>query len=187
MMGYLVAYFITRAAMTIYHDLPKQVSSAEACKKQLKDMNTWSHAEFGCFEYCAVQTSEGNGVYHLLVHGVSVGRNYSFGGFVGYKAFWFWCSENWFNLHYSPVVWTKLVRGVKKIVNYIISQYIAGQDCLLRYHWSWRWVFRGFLLRWRRLCRAFSFNIKVILPKWRSIIYRSYLDEISKQCVLDGG
>ena len=104
---------------------------------------------FGSFEYCAVHTDEGNGVYHLLVNSVSIGTRFTFGGYCGFKAFHYWVSEAWFDIHLSPNVWvTRCYGKFRKIVNYV-CRYMHSQHKMLRYHWSKNWVFSGYVKAWK--------------------------------------
>lgn len=183
--------------------------SRELFKRHFSALVKRARREFGRFEYVVVHTNEGNGVYHLLCNSLSIGRRFSYGGYRGPKALWFWFSEQWLDLHFSPVVWSVLVRGYKKVVNYVLK-YLHFQDCFLRYHWSWRWVYPAFVHDWTSLFKSFKRRFSIdtgsffvaggmvfpvrVLPKdkmkdlfkeWDKLVYAKCLNLRLPQCKLD--
>lgn len=94
---------------------------------------------YGTFEYIRIRTNEGNGVLHILF----------IGGFIPQT----WISRNWEEIHQSPVVDIRAASRIKGLGRYIVSQYLSDQRCsFLRYSWSWKWVYFGFVKVWRKIC-----------------------------------
>jgi len=92
-----------------------------------------------------VQTLEGNGVAHLILGwGPSPGERS--------RDFWIpqrWLAEIWLEIHGARVVDVRAVRkgrpGWSGLARYLIGQYVAGQEGMVRLSWSWRRLF-GFPL-----------------------------------------
>ena len=88
---------------------------------------------FGYFiEYFKAETSEGNGVYHM-VWAIKWDR-----------AAWIpqsWLSKEWEVIHGAKIVYIRRMKGnkksVKKVGRYFAIQYLAGQSSLVRISWSW--------------------------------------------------
>jgi len=82
--------------------------------------------------YFKIETSEGNGVYHMVV---AIKSNRAV--YIPQK----WLSKKWRKLHMAPVVYIKRVssghRNLRNIGKYLMEQYLAGQSALLRVSWSW--------------------------------------------------
>jgi len=76
---------------------------------------------FGEFEYLKVNTNEGYGVIHLLYKGTYIPQG--------------WLSQNWDDIHNSPVVDIRFMRGgTNGLGSYIVSQYLSNQRCsFIRY------------------------------------------------------
>lgn len=84
--------------------------------------------------YLKVETMEGNGVLHVPY----------FGDYIPQR----WLSDNWKELRGAGIVdirATDAVRGggSRGLARYLLRQYIADQDALVRYSCGVRWVFRG--------------------------------------------
>ena len=104
------------------------------------------------FEFCKVETSEGNGVIHAVC--ISDGfRDWSYDGIHAY----FSCL--WAELHDSPNVWVSVLRTVG-VVRYITSHYIAGHDFVRMSH-SVGWVFRGFVKKMRWFVKEYGFRLGI--------------------------
>ena len=85
-----------------------------------------------------VFTSEGNGV----IHGIWAIK--------AEKAVWIdqaWLSSEWERIHAAKIVYIKRLgsrRGAvsggdcKRVAGYLVSQYLAGQPCVLRLSWPWK-------------------------------------------------
>jgi hypothetical protein len=92
-------------------------------------------------EFFAVKTREGNGVLHCYL------------AWKGARLFYVpqpWLSQTWERIHGARVVWVQKVKLGKghrsRLSRYIVSQYLANQDALVRVSSSWRRTF-GFGLR----------------------------------------
>lgn len=186
-------WFITLTTSDVLVEVKKDDADIrDVAKRQFSAFVKRARRQFGSFEYIAIHTSEGNGVYHLLVNSLSIGRKFTFGGYSGFKAFWYWVSEQWFELFLSPVVWCVLVKGLRRAVNYIIGHYLGGQKEMLRYHWSWNWVFKGFIQTWRWHLRQWKgkdglvTDMKKMLSSWESVVYEKCLNVRLAQNLLTG-
>jgi len=92
-------------------------------------------------EFLAVKTREGNGVLHLYL------------AWAGPRLFYVpqpWLSQTWERIHGARVVWVKKVKTGKahqvRLSRYLVSQYLANQDALVRLSASSRRTF-GFGVR----------------------------------------
>lgn len=117
--------------------------------------------------YSKVNTAEGNGVIHCVyfpvgLDGSSVGWNV---GFIPQG----WLSDVWCDITGgSSIVWiTELHtrKGVKRLVNYLVSQYFSGQSALERVSYSHNWVFVGFRMLWRKVFAKYYW-----IDKWKCLI-----------------
>lgn len=85
-------------------------------------------------EYFKVETSEGNGVLHM-VWAIELGRP----AYVDQA----WLSSEWVKIHGAHRVWIDRMgrsgNSVQRVARYIVSQYLAGQkaSALVRASWSW--------------------------------------------------
>lgn len=106
---------------------------------------------FGRFEYCKIRTSEGNGVIHVLYRGSFVPQS--------------WLSDAWGDIHGSPIVDIRLLKGrTKPIARYLAVQYMSLQIGFTHLSWSWRWICRGFVRIWHDMVSRFGYE--VALRKW---------------------
>lgn len=101
---------------------------------------------YGDFEYLKVNTNEGYGVIHLLYKGVYIPQR--------------WLSETWDEIHNSPVVDIRFMRGgIDGLGAYIVSQYLSDQrTSFIRYSWSWGWVYCGFVHYWKKIVKEYHFK-----------------------------
>lgn len=114
---------------------------------------------FGSFEYCMIRTGEGFGVLHILYVGSYIPQS--------------WLSENWADVHGSPIVWIKQVFSCKGAARYTVSHYVVGQS-FVRCSWSWGWVCKGFVHAWKRIkWRYENYGMVFILRKWDEFLYNS--------------
>lgn len=60
-----------------------------------------------------------------------------------------WLSKQWNEIHNSPVVDIRRVRGARGIANYL-ANYLAKAPAG-RYSYSWGWVWKGFVKSWEDL------------------------------------
>jgi hypothetical protein len=90
-------------------------------------------------EYWKLRTSEGNGVLHIIYSGPYIPQK--------------WLSQNWSEIHNSPIVYIQKMRFRRKaLVNYLMKHYLPAHDhggLYTRMSWSWGWVFRGFCGAWK--------------------------------------
>ena len=116
------------------------------------------------FDYFWVETSEGNGVLHILY----------FGDYIPQK----WLSDAWRDIHQSPIVDIRATKSVvkgfnkdmKRLAVYCVVQYCAEQDKFIRYGWGWGWVFRGFVRVWELLLKHLPFP--KALKVWNMLLER---------------
>jgi hypothetical protein len=84
-------------------------------------------------EYFCVETTEGNGVLHMVWAIETPGRVY-----IPQK----WLSQQWSEIHGAQIVWIKKLRAesinVTRVSRYFVGQYLANQDAIKRVSWSWR-------------------------------------------------
>lgn len=82
--------------------------------------------------YFKVETSEGHGVYHMVIAIKSDRPVY-----IPQK----WLSKKWRKIHGAPIVYIKRVGKsgghVRRIGKYFMEQYLAGQSAIVRVSWSW--------------------------------------------------
>jgi len=88
-----------------------------------------------------------------------------------------WLSEAWSEIHSSPVVDIRLVRGQHAAAGYL-AKYL-GKRMESRYSWSWDWVWRGFAREWSVLVREGyrrSVSMVDIIRVWETILFRYKLN-----------
>jgi hypothetical protein len=112
------------------------------------------------FEYTKVQTAEGpNGVYHVPY----------FGTYIPQK----WLSDNWQQITGAKIVDIRAcqdkVRDTKRLARYVVTQYVSGQDALIRFSWSWEWCFKGFVGVWHFLWRHCQYD--TVIPRWQALLH----------------
>jgi hypothetical protein len=104
------------------------------------------------FEYVRVRTGEGNGVLHVLYRGSYIPRA--------------WLKEQWEDIHQS---WNVDIRDTKRYhCSYVVNQYLCGQSSFVRYSMTQKWVFRGFVAKWKAFCTWYP-NKKIEL--WNDYLY----------------
>lgn len=141
--------------------------------------------EFGfSIQYVKVDTAEGNGVVHCIYFPVGL-KGQAVGWSVGFIP-QSWLSDAWCDITGgSSVCWiTQLSsrKGIKRLANYLVSQYFSGQSGLERVSYSWEWFFRGFRRLWCKVFAKYYFLDKVrclidwnlILCSELSFIYRRF-------------
>lgn len=93
------------------------------------------------FDYFKVETSEGNGVLHILY----------FGDYIPQK----WLSDQWLSIHQSPIVdiraTKKGIGNTRRLTTYVLTQYVSGQSAHIRFSNCVEWVFKGFVSAWNAL------------------------------------
>jgi len=115
------------------------------------------------FEYLKIETSEGNGVLHVLYYGDYIPQ--------------MWLSDQWEEIHQSPIVDIRAVRSKegdkKRLAEYCVNQYCAGQDEFIRYSWSWGWCFKGFVRVWKKLVD--EYGLKRAIGLWDVLLETGFL------------
>jgi len=112
-------------------------ASIEDLNKHFRALVMRIRRKYGQFVYFKVKTDEGNGVLHILAVCPYIDQR--------------WLSEAWSELHKSPVVDIRLLKGgAKGIARYLVSQYCAGQE-FIRQSWAYEWVYKGFIKVWEGL------------------------------------
>jgi len=118
-------------------------------------------------EYCRVRTDEGEGVLHLIYKGKFIPVE--------------WLRENWEDIHSAPMVDIQEVVGStsKKVAGYIVSQHLAGQYGYVRMSWSWGWVCRGFVKKWKEIINVYadSKGMKYCINLWDSWLMGSLVPD----------
>ena len=124
------------------------------------------------FEFCKVETREGNGVLHIVCVGDYVPRS--------------WLVYLWKRYRGAWNVDIRLARSVvgdaEGLARYCVFQYCAGQDLFVRCSCSSNWVFPGFMEarkwleneidRWTQIrpCRLDWYSIEKALAKQREFM-----------------
>ena len=95
------------------------------------------------FIYFSVRTGEGvSGVWHIAW----------FGDFIPHK----WLSEQWDELHQAKnvsLVDHGKIRSSHKLVGYFLSHYFKGQDKIKHISWSWKWLKKGSVGKWKKMVK----------------------------------
>lgn len=79
--------------------------------------------------YFKIETSEGNGVYHMVLAIKSERAVY-----IPQK----WLSRKWAKIHKAPIVYIRRMdHKLKSVGKYLVEQYLSGQDAIVRVSWSW--------------------------------------------------
>ncbi len=127
------------------------------------------------FEYFKVETSEGNGVLHILYRGQYLPYNF--------------IVDNWQDIHNSwdiHIMEVDLNRA-KDTSAYIVSQYIGNQQsAYVRSSQSWNWVFRGYKQLWYKMKQDYPYQKKYI-ELWDKILINKAKNYFIKQTQLDCG
>lgn len=94
---------------------------------------------FNFNRYFCLRTSEGNGVLHIIYWGQYIPIQ--------------WLKKNWFDIHGAYQVNIQLLKqkyGVKRIVNYLITNYLQAQP-VERMSYGWKWAWLGFCKSWEKV------------------------------------
>jgi hypothetical protein len=98
-------------------------------------------------KYWKIRTNEGNGVLHIIFRGKYIPQR--------------WLSEQWANIHESPVVDIRSLyetrKGLTGIAFYLVGNYLAKQS-FERMSWGYSWVFPAFVSYWKRLVEKYGFR-----------------------------
>jgi hypothetical protein len=133
--------------------------------------------------YFVVQTAEGENVapeHRGVLHALWAWEVPS--GWSG-KQFYVpqeWLSRQWEELHGARYVWVSAYKSEAGrhggIANYLVTQYLQGQNALVRFFWSWRLTFGGLPIEslWRAFVREFwrrgLGGRSGCLQNWRSFV-----------------
>jgi len=108
-------------------------------------------------KYWKIRTNEGNGVLHIVFRGKFIPQR--------------WLSEQWADIHRSPVVDIRSLyetrKGLTGIVFYLVGDYLAKQS-FERMSWGYSWVFPAFVSYWRRIVEKYGF--KRGLELWNKLL-----------------
>lgn len=91
------------------------------------------------FEYCKLQTSEGCGVLHIVFAGSRIPIKF--------------IRAIWSHIHDAKQIVIKHIQkedadGNKRLKNYLMKQYLYGQDGFIRYSCSDDWIYPGYRGDW---------------------------------------
>jgi hypothetical protein len=93
------------------------------------------------FQYCKINTDEGNGVIHVLYKGEYITQK--------------WLSYNWNKIHDSYIVDIRKCYNDRSIAPYLINQYLSSQKCsYTRMSYSAKWIFKGAVGTWKTILNA---------------------------------
>ena len=133
------------------------------------------------FQYCKVNTNEGNGVVHVLYKGKYIPQR--------------WLSYNWNKIHNSYIVDIRKCDNDKSIASYLINQYLSNQKCTYtRMSYSNKWIFKGAVEKWKSILNSvkqrcyynsvqelwyykrkiisFKEILETALQRWNNLLYR---------------
>ena len=113
------------------------------------------------FEYFKVETSEGNGVLHIMFYG----------DYLPVECI----RAKWYALTGAYEVDIRAAKtgtyNAKRLAQYVVGQYVVGQEEALRFSYSWGWVYRGFIGAWKGLlnfCRhSLRYKVRDAIWLWR--------------------
>jgi len=113
-------------------------------------------------KYWKIRTNEGNGVLHIVFRGKYIPQK--------------WLSEQWANIHKSPIVDIRSLcetrKGLTGIVFYLVGNYLSKQS-FERMSWGYSWVFPAFVGCWKHLIEKYGF--KQALYLWRRLLCSSFV------------
>lgn len=113
-------------------------------------------------KYWKIRTNEGNGVLHIVFRGKYIPQK--------------WLSEQWTDIHKSPIVDIRSLhetrKGLTGIVFYLVGNYLSKQS-FERMSWGYSWVFPAFVRSWKRLIETYGF--KRGLELWNKLLSSSFL------------
>jgi hypothetical protein len=108
-------------------------------------------------KYWKIRTNEGNGVLHIVFRGKYIPQK--------------WLSEQWAEIHKSPIMDIRSLyetaKGLKGICFYLIGNYLAKQS-FERMSWGYSWVWCGFVKTWKHIIAIYGF--KSGLCVWKQML-----------------
>jgi hypothetical protein len=112
-------------------------------------------------KYWKIRTNEGNGVLHIVFRGNYIPQK--------------WLSQQWADIHRSPIVDIRSLhetrKGLTGIVFYLVGNYLAKQS-FERMSWGYSWVFPAFVSSWKRLVERYGFRHGLEL--WNRLLCRPF-------------
>jgi len=113
--------------------------------------------KYGKFEYIQVKEKTKKGYFHIHVL------------YRGSFMFQAYVSRIWAEISSFPIVFIEGVRWNKGFLAGYLAKYLSSE--VLRYGWSWEWVFRKFVHVWKRLFVKYDgSSMNKILGVWRMIL-----------------
>jgi hypothetical protein len=113
-------------------------------------------------KYWKIRTNEGKGVLHIVFRGKFVPQE--------------WLSEQWADIHNSPIVDIRSLyetaKGLKGICFYLVGSYLSKQS-FERMSWGYSWVFPAFVSTWRRFVEKYWFRRGLEL--WNKLLCSSFV------------
>jgi len=113
-------------------------------------------------KYWKIRTKEGNGVLHIVFRGKYIPQK--------------WLSEQWADIHKSPIVDIRSLhetrKGLTGIVLYLVGNYLSRQS-FERMSWGYSWVFPAFVRSWKSLLEIYGF--KRGLELWNKLLCSSFV------------
>jgi len=113
-------------------------------------------------KYWKIRTNEGNGVLHIVYRGKYIPQK--------------WLSEQWADIHKSPIVDIRSLRetgkGLTGIVFYLVGSYLSKQS-FERMSWGYSWVFPAFVRSWKNLLEKYGFKRGLVL--WNRLLSGSFI------------
>jgi len=117
-------------------------------------------------KYWKIRTNEGYGVLHIVFRGRFIPQE--------------WLSEQWADIHRSPIVDIRSLYETKKgltgIVFYLVGNYLSKQS-FERMSWGYSWVFPVFVRTWKNLISRYRF--KRGLELWNKLLCSEF--EVTRQ------
>lgn len=109
------------------------------------------------FEYLAMKTSEGNGVYHIIFAGDYLPVD--------------WLHSNWTRIHGAGTgrtkrisIWIRYLRNqgdYDRIQQYVMGHYLADQDKYVNHSQSRGWLFPGYRKYFKMFIREFGYELGI--------------------------
>ncbi len=113
-------------------------------------------------KYWKIRTNEGNGVLHIVFRGKYIPQK--------------WLSEQWADIHTSPIVDIRSLRETRKgltgIVFYLVGNYLSKQS-FERMSWGYNWVFPKFVGCWKAIVQRYGLHRG--LEVWNRLLCTSFV------------
>ena len=113
-------------------------------------------------KYWKIRTNEGNGVLHIVFRGRYIPQK--------------WLSEQWSDIHKSPIVDIRSLyetrKGLTGIAFYLVGNYLTKQS-FERMSWGYSWVFPAFVRSWKRLIEKYGFRQALFL--WNRLLCSQFI------------